>query len=277
MSLDKMTTSTHNFFGLDTAAKSRTQQILQPVLRLRHFCAGITFEGRVDLFMKRRPNGGKPHPNSKDKAGMIFGSLTVISRVIPSENHSYKWLCRCECGKEVEISSRNLSEKLRVRSCGCSKNEHVSELFTTHGDSGSREYNTWHGVIQRCENPNSEAYPHYGGRGITVCSQWRNSYEQFLKDMGRCPNGLTLDRINNDGNYEPDNCRWATRKIQNRNRRDNQRFTVNGITGCISELSEHFGIAQNTAWHRIQKAGWSVEDAFLLPVKKKGYTWYGRP
>lgn len=234
--------------------------------------------GGLVLFMKKRPNGGKPHPNSKDKSGMVCGRLTVLSRVVPGKDHSYDWLCRCECGKVVSVNSRKLNLKfLKKQSCGCSTSELISNALTTHGDSASREHHTWSGIIQRCHNPNSPAFLNYGGRGIKVCERWRKSYESFLNDMGRCPFGFTIERKNNNGDYEPENCCWDTRIKQGRNRRNNKIFTVRGITGCMSELAECFGIGTRTVWHRIRKARWSVEDAFLKPVMKSGYTWYGRP
>src|SRR5579862_13966 len=149
-----------------------------------------------------------PHPNSKDKTGMVFGRLTVISRIMPARNLCYYWLCECACGNRVEVSSRNLNHKsMSVGSCGCLQRERVSAATTTHGDTASREHNIWGHIVQRCCNPDDAAYSDYGGRGITICERWKNSYTAFLEDMGRCPNGLTIDRINNDGNYEPGNCR----------------------------------------------------------------------
>lgn len=127
-------------------------------------------------------------------------------------------LYRCRCGAEKKVRVDHVKGG-RVVSCGCNKNEKARVGHTTHGDYNSREYHSWSGLIQRCTNPNSQKYPHYGGRGISVCPRWRESYAVFLADMGRCPARMSLDRINNDGNYEPGNCRWATAKEQVRNRR----------------------------------------------------------
>lgn len=261
-----MPVASHTSAGLETAAKSVTQQDLQLVLGLRPSRAGFTFEGRVGFSMKRRPNGGKPHPNSVDKTGMVFGRLTVLERIMPAINHCYNWKCKCQCGQTVIISSRKLSKNGGTESCGCLLKD-IMHQRQTHGDSTSKEYKIWNQMKMRCENESDPAFQNYGGGGIRVCERWRNSYEAFLKDMGRCPDGLSIDRKDNNGNYEPSNCRWVTKKQQNRNRRDNCIFTVRGITGCMSELSERFGIANRTAWYRIRKAGWDIETAFVTPVK----------
>lgn len=222
--------------------------------------------------MKRRLNGGKPHPNSTDKTGMVFGRLTVIRRILPGRNHTYYWLCQCQCGNQTEVSSHNLNLKSPTQSCGCLQKEAAAESSSTHRDTGSREHHTWGGIIQRCHNTNSPAYPDYGGRGIIVCERWRVSYEAFLKDMDRCPKGMSLDRINNNGNYEPGNCRWTTRLVQNRNRRDNKIFTVKGITGCMSALSEHFGLPNRSVLWRI-KNGWTPEAALTTPLQIRPLAW----
>ena len=135
-----------------------------------------------------------------------------------------------------------------------------------------RVHNTWLSMIQRCTNPKNTAYRNYGARGITVCARWRNSFEAFLADMGDRPEGKTLDRINNDGNYEPGNCRWATKKQQCRNSRKNRVVTVGTQTGCLSELAELFGQPQNRARKRLN-AGWTPEQAFKAPRTARISTW----
>jgi hypothetical protein len=147
-----------------------------------------------------------------------------------------------------------------------------SNLFSTltHGQATrsnrTKEYEAWLRMNARCTNQNSKDYKNYGGRGITVCERWK-IFQNFFTDMGPRPNGYSLDRINNNGNYEPSNCRWATREQQNSNKRSNRNFTINGITGNMTQLAHHFGLTQRTVWARIDHLGWSPKKAFLTPVR----------
>lgn len=154
----------------------------------------------------------------EDLTGKKFGKLTVLSivnRVKVGER--IKWKCRCECGK-IKITSSKMLKNGRSKHCGCSKN--AKGINLKHGGKGTPEYNIWASMKARCYNKKSAAYQYYGGRGITVCESWKNSFVCFLKDMGKRPSlELSIDRINNDGNYEPSNCRWATIFEQNKNRR----------------------------------------------------------
>lgn len=125
-------------------------------------------------------------------------------------------------------------------------------------------------MIQRCTNPNDKRYKNYGGRGITVCKRWRNSFEKFLEDMGEPPTKEhSIDRINNNGNYCKSNCRWVTRKEQNRNKRNNRLITYKGKTQCLIEWAEEYNINYDTLWCRIYKYGWPIEKALTTPVKKR--------
>lgn len=155
----------------------------------------------------------------QDLTGRVFGRLTVIC--LRNEGRLKKtrfWLCRCECGKETVVSKFNLFDGL-TKSCGCLHRDELSIISTTHGQSKTRTYHIWQGMHARCTNPNAQGWKNYGGRGITVCPEWK-VFENFLRDMGECPPGKSIDRYpNNDGNYAPGNCRWATNKEQAENKR----------------------------------------------------------
>ncbi len=155
------------------------------------------------------------------EAGQRFGRLTVVERMPPKTNGRGSWLCLCDCGNETTVITNHLTNG-NTKSCGCLHGELFNHL--THGDTRSSEYSSWCAMIARCYNPSHIAYKRYGGRGITICTRWRNSYEVFLADMGRKPSPAhSIDRIDNNGNYTPSNCRWVTASEQNYNRRNFKR------------------------------------------------------
>ena len=199
-----------------------------------------------------------------DLIGKKFGRLTVIEKTDKKDKgNSFFYRCKCDCGNE-KLSTSWLLKSGSVSSCGCLRKEKPNGK--THGKSSSREYRIWAEMRKRCNNPKQKTYPYYGGRGIKVCERW-GRFEAFLEDMGNCPEGFTLDRIDSNGNYEPNNCRWASRKEQARNRSSVHLITYNGKTQCLSAWAEEVGFERSTLKRRIY-SGWSIEDALTKGVKK---------
>ena len=171
-----------------------------------------------------------------DITGQRFGRLVVVCRSElkskDGSNSSRKrhWECKCDCGKACRVAARGLRCG-RVKSCGCLRRDATGKRFSKHGQSRTPEYRAWRGMKARCTNPNGHKFKDYGGRGIAICERWQHSFEGFLADMGPRPSSEhSLDRIDNNGNYEPGNCRWATRLQQ----MQNQRRAARGHYGTIS-------------------------------------------
>jgi len=204
----------------------------------------------------------------KDIVGQKFNRLVVIefSRTIRETSF---YLCQCDCGTKKEIRYSNLLNGV-TQSCGCLRNERVSAAKKKHGKTGTVEYKTWSSMIERCTNPNHSRYADYGGRGIVVCSQWLGpqGFINFFSDMGPRPGSeYSIDRINNSGNYEPNNCRWATRKEQNNNYRQNRYVEINGVTKNITEWAKVYDISRDVIYCRIQKK-WDLTRAITTPVRR---------
>jgi hypothetical protein len=201
----------------------------------------------------------------KDVTGERFGHLVVIERSKREENQNgyhARWLCRCDCGNFTIVRGTSLRRGL-ARSCGC---KFRTVAVTTHGKSKTREWRIWASMKARCNNPNNEAFENYGGRGISVCKRWEESFEAFWEDMGPRPSDShSIDRINNDGNYEPGNCCWTTNTVQCRNRRSNRLLTFNGKTQSVAEWADELGIKSQVIANRLRR-GWSVEATLATPV-----------
>ena len=197
------------------------------------------------------------------RPGDRFGRWTVVAEA--PRRHGKRWLCQCECGTKREIFETPLRAG-RSKSCGCYRDE----VAVKHGEASAKsvEYRIWADMKNRCSNPKNDAFKHYGARGIVVCHRWL-SYENFIADMGCRPSGQhTIERLDNNGPYSPDNCRWATRDVQARNTRQNIKLTFNGITQCASDWADQFNMNRGTLLWRIH-SGWSVDRALTEPVHKR--------
>ncbi len=192
-----------------------------------------------------------------------FGRLTVNSFVgIIGKNPHNQWNCICDCGKEVIVAGSNLRSGI-TSSCGCLQAENTSNANKKHGLSQlkSKEYNTWQSMRRRCNCVTSDDYPDYGGRGIKVCERWDN-FSNFLDDMGKAPSKYSLDRIDVNKGYSPDNCRWADSKTQARNKTNNRWLSVNGIKKTLAEWAEVSGTDRRNIHKRIAR-GWTIDQAIF--------------
>ena len=194
------------------------------------------------------------NPFISDLSGKKFNYLTVMS--ITNErtaSGSVKWLCICDCGRECVVVGTRLKSGL-TRSCGCYQREALLKSITTHGQSDTPEYKVWSAIKQRCYNPNCEEYHNYGARGISMCDRWLNSFENFLADVGFRPSEeLSLDRKDNDGIYEPANCRWAVGEVQQSNKRNNRWIEYDGKTMILGAWARYIGLRSGTLYKYLKK------------------------
>lgn len=213
----------------------------------------------------------------QDLTGQRFGRLTVTGYG-GRKGTNHVWLCRCDCGGDKLAQAGNMRAGL-TQSCGCLQRERASAATRTHGHTVGRkssEYRIWVSMICRCRNENDAAYAYYGGRGIAVCERWANGegglsgFECFFADMGRRPDRRSLDRIDNDKGYSPDNCRWATRREQALNVRTNVIVRFRGEERLLADVCALTGVPVNCARQRIKTYGWSVEKAVTTPSKSPG-------
>lgn len=214
------------------------------------------------------------HEKAEDLTGKKFGRLTVVSR---AENYLYKcgctkikWNCRCECGNTLSVFTANLKSGI-TQSCGCLQRELLGNRMRTHGMTNSSLYVVWCDMKDRCYNTNNKEYKNYGGRGITICNEWKENFESFYEwsmkngykeeksKSGR--NILTIDRINNDGNYCPENCRWIKQKEQMKNTSKNNYIEYNGERKTLTDWAREYGIHRRTLSSRITTLGYTFEEA----------------
>ena len=206
-----------------------------------------------------------------DIAGQKFGRLTVVSRINKDKRGNVVWLCRCNCGEEKVVVGYSL-KRGKTKSCGCLNKEQC----TTHGLTTNALYAVWVSMKQRCYNENEIGFKNYGGRGITMCDEWRNDFQKFYDwaIANGYEKGLSIDRIDNNRNYSPENCRWATRTEQNRNQRTNKQIEFNGEVKNLSEWCEHFSLNYQTVHARITDYGWTVQKALKTPIcKTNAFNW----
>jgi len=197
----------------------------------------------------------------KNIIGQRFGRLKVVSfsHKDKSKKHSF-FFCKCDCGNEKVVCSDNL-KKGDTKSCGCLQKELTGKRFTTHGMSRSSIYHRWQNMVNRCLKNSDPAYKNYGGRGITVCDRWLK-FENFYEDTKKgYKKDLTLDRINNNENYEKSNCCWATRKEQQQNTRRTIKIEYKNQKMCLKDWSKKLGIKYECLWYRLNN-GWDIERAF---------------
>lgn len=196
-----------------------------------------------------------------DLSGQRFGKLTAIQCVGRTEARQAIWRCKCDCGNEKDVRASCLRNG-DARSCGCLQRMVSKEVNTKHGEAHSRLHHIWSSMKGRCHNPKSHAFEHYGARGIIVCDEWQE-YTNF-RDWAIAngyTEGLSLDRIDNDKGYSPDNCRWTTMKEQSNNRRSNHVITFEGETHTLEEWAKIKGLKYGTLSSRINRYHWSIEKA----------------
>lgn len=205
-----------------------------------------------------------------DLIGQRFGRLLVTGYAGKDKGNHSKWACLCDCGGVKTVIGYNLKSGA-IQSCGCLRSENAGNLNKTHGGSNSRLYSIYCNMISRTENPRASAYGVYGGRGIAICQEWRCGFSAFRK--WALANGyrddLSIDRIENDKGYFPENCRWVKMIDQFNNRRSNRLLSFSGETKTIAEWARHLSIKRQTLYSRLN-AGWAVERALSAPAKGCG-------
>lgn len=237
-------------------------------------CGNISYPFRSSLMDGSVKSCGCYHSEKSSEAGKKslenlvgkqYGRLTVIKR---AENNGSQtmWQCKCDCGKLVVVNASKLKSK-HTQSCGCLQKERTSIAKKTHGMSDSRLHRIWAGMKRRCYNKNDASYENYGGRGIIICDEWKDSFESFYQwaIQSGYSDRLSIDRINVDGNYEPSNCRWADKITQMNNTTLNRTFAYNGETLTVAELSRKYNIPYKLLHKRLCYLNWDIEKAIRSP------------
>jgi len=197
-----------------------------------------------------------------DFTGKIFTYLTCIAP-IRTNNNSAGWLCKCRCGKETKVATYELTSG-HTKSCGCYSHKLAGDRMRTHGKSLTKLHSIWKGIRERCYTKTCSSYKNYGGRGITMSDDWHN-YINFERDMGQSYKiGLSIERIDNNGNYCKENCKWATKDEQAKNQRNNHKITCNGVTKILADWVRETGINSTTILTRINRLGWDIESALTI-------------
>lgn len=218
----------------------------------------------------------------KDLTGEKYGRLTVlgldhrVKSIWQGQNkgYFYYWKCQCECGNKIIVSNSHLRTG-HTKSCGCYKNDLLVDRVKTHGLSNTRLFGLFGKIKGRCYNPNNPKYKNYGARGITICDEWLNNFKSFYDwamDNGYDENAkfmeCTIDRIDNNKGYSPENCRFVSNDVQARNKTTNHLITYNGETHCLAEWSEITGISKGAIGYRLKK-GWDIELMLTKPMRNK--------
>jgi len=199
---------------------------------------------------------------------MKFGRLTVLGELPNrSKDGRIMWRCLCECGATIERTAKTVRTG-NTKSCGCINKERLTlrnKAGAKHGMSNTPTFNVWTNMKERCLNPNHNSYHRYGGRGITICDRWLESFQNFYDDMGPMPEGMSIDRVDVDGDYEPSNCRWATSEEQSNNRANNRVLEFKGRKQTIAQWAREVGVSKEALRYRLN-AGWSAEEALTMKI-----------
>lgn len=200
-----------------------------------------------------------------DLTGMRYGKLTVIKSLGIDKWRAMRWLCKCDCGTELVSTSSRLNYKHKM--CLNCQKENLKVIPKTHGQSYSKTYTSWDKMLTRCYKSSDPYYEIYGGRGIKVCDKWKD-FKNFYRDMGDRPEGYSLDRIDCNGDYYKENCRWADKDTQNGNKRNNLLLTYNGKTQAAFLWAKEIGLTMDSIYYRIRQ-GWSVEKIITTPLRNR--------